>query len=291
MPVSSKRGLGRGLDALLPASPEPPASAGAAGVGQVAVAAISRNPRQPRARLDPTELEELANSIREHGVIQPLIVAQTSFAGQYTLIAGERRLEAARLAGLATVPAIVREATDQQLLEVALVENIQRSDLGPLETALAYRHLTDDFGLSHEAIAAKVGKKRVTVTNTLRLLKLPQRILEALVAGELSEGHARVLLMLPTTEAQMAAFDRVLRSDLSVRQTEELVRRLLGQKEARPARAPREVETEALAERLRDHLGTRVSLRRGRKGGTITLHFYSDEELNAISEKILGEQG
>jgi len=290
MPVSSKRGLGRGLDALLPASPEPPAQA-AAGVGQVAVAAISRNPRQPRARLDPTELEELANSIREHGVIQPLIVAQTSFAGQYTLIAGERRLEAARLAGLATVPAIVREATDQQLLEVALVENIQRSDLGPLETALAYRHLADDFGLSHESIAARVGKKRVTVTNTLRLLKLPQRILEALVAGELSEGHARVLLMLPTTEAQMAAFDKVLRSDLSVRQTEALVRRLLGQKEARPAREAREVETDALAERLRDHLGTRVSLRRGRKGGTITLHFYSDEELNAISEKILGEQG
>ena len=289
MPASSKRGLGRGLDALLPAAPEPAASAGAAGVAQVPVSAISRNPRQPRARLDPTDLEELANSIREHGVIQPLIVAQTSFAGQYTLIAGERRLEASRLAGLATVPAIVREATDQQLLEVALVENIQRSDLGPLETALAYRHLADDFGLSHEAIAARVGKKRVTVTNTLRLLKLPQRILEALVAGELSEGHARVLLMLPTTEAQMAAFDKVLRSDLSVRQTEELVRRLLGQKEARPARAASEVETDALAERLRDHLGTRVSLRRGRKGGTITLHFYSDEELNAISEKILGE--
>jgi len=289
MPASSKRGLGRGLDALLPASPEPPASAGAAGVAQVPVAAISRNPRQPRARLDPTDLEELANSIREHGVIQPLIVAQTSFAGQYTLIAGERRLEASRLAGLATVPAIVREATDQQLLEVALVENIQRSDLGPLETALAYRHLADDFGLSHESIAARVGKKRVTVTNTLRLLKLPHGILEALVAGELSEGHARVLLMLPTTEAQMAAFDKVLRSDLSVRQTEDLVRRLLGQKEARPARPAREVETDALAERLRDHLGTRVSLRRGRKGGTITLHFYSDEELNAISEKILGE--
>lgn len=289
MPVSSKRGLGRGLDALLPTSPEPPAGATAAGVAQIPVAAISRNPRQPRARLDPTQLEELANSIREHGVIQPLIVAQTSFAGQYTLIAGERRLEASRLAGLATVPAIVREATDEQLLEVALVENIQRSDLGPLETALAYRHLADDFGLSHESIAAKVGKKRVTVTNTLRLLKLPQRILEALVVGELSEGHARVLLMLPTSEAQMAAFDKVLRSDLSVRQTEDLVRRLLGQKESRPARPAGQVETDALAERLRDHLGTRVSLKRGRKGGTITLHFYSDEELNAISEKILGE--
>jgi ParB family chromosome partitioning protein len=231
----------------------------------------------------------LANSIREHGVIQPLIVAQTNFAGQYTLIAGERRLEAARLAGLATVPAMVREATDQQLLELALVENIQRSDLGPLETALAYKHLADDFGLSHEMIAAKVGKNRVTVTNTLRLLKLPQRILEALVGGELSEGHARVLLMLPASEAQLAACDKVLRSGLNVRQTEELVRHLLGQAEPRPARAARQPETEALATRLRDHLGTRVSLKRGRKGGTITLHFYSDEELNAISAKILGE--
>jgi len=288
MPASPKRGLGRGLDALLPTAPsETPA----AGVAQVPVTAISRNPRQPRARLDPTELEELANSIREHGVIQPLVVAQASFAGQYTLIAGERRLEASRLAGLATVPAIVREATDQQLLEVALVENVQRADLGPLETALAYRHLADDFGLSHEDIAARVGKKRVTVTNTLRLLKLPQRVLEGLAAGELSEGHARVLLTLPTSEAQLAAFDKVVRSGLNVRQTEELVRHLLGQKPARPARPAPQPEAEALAARLREHLGTRVSLKRGRRGGTITLHFYSDEELNAISEKILGEEG
>jgi ParB family chromosome partitioning protein len=288
MPAANRRGLGRGLDALLPGAALDQAPGAAGGVTQVPVTAIGRNPRQPRARLDPTDLEELANSIREHGVIQPLIVAQTTYAGQYTLIAGERRLEAARLAGLATVPAIVREATDQQLLEVALVENIQRSDLGPLETALAYKHLADDFGLSHESIAARVGKKRVTVTNTLRLLKLPQRVLEALAAGEITEGHARVLLMLPASEGQLAAFERVQRGGLSVRQTEELVRQLLGQRPPRAPRPPRQAETEALAERLRDHLGTRVSLKRGRKGGVITLHFYSDEELNSITEKILG---
>ena len=288
-----KHGLGRGLDALIPSGPGgEPASLN--GVSQIAVGAIGRNPRQPRARLEPTELEELANSIREHGVIQPLIVAQSAYPGQFTLIAGERRLEASRLAGLATVPAIVREATEQQLLEVALVENIQRSDLGPLETALAYKHLADDFGLSHEAIAAKVGKKRVTVTNTLRLLRLPQKLLEALSGGEISEGHARALLQLATAEAQLAAYSTVVHKGLSVRQTEELVNLLQGEKPRRPGRKPKNPETEALAGRLRERLGTKVTLRRGRgRGGaltgTIILHFYSDEELNSIAEAILRE--
>ncbi len=278
-----KRGLGRGLDALIPISET------SAGVTQLPVSAIGRNPRQPRTRLDPTELDELANSIREHGVIQPLIVAQSAYPGQYTLIAGERRLEAARLAGLPTIPALIREATDQQLLELALVENLQRADLGPLETAHAYKHLAEDFGLSHEEIAAQVGKKRVTVTNTLRLLKLPARLLDALAGGEITEGHARALLALPNPQAQTAAFTTVLNKGLNVRQTEELVRRLLGQKESRLAKPARQVESDALATRLREALGTKVALRRGRKGGTIVIHFYSDEELNAIAEAILGE--
>jgi ParB family chromosome partitioning protein len=284
MSPSAKRGLGRGLDALIPGSETPNM-----GVVFLPASAIARNPRQPRAYLQPTELEELANSIREHGVIQPLIVAQTDIPGQYTLIAGERRLEASKLAGLATVPAIIREATEQQLLEVALVENIQRSDLGPLETALAYKHLSDDFGLSHEAIAAKVGKKRVSVTNTMRLLKLPQRLLEALAAEEITEGHARVLLSLPTDEAQLAAFATVLKQGYTVRQTEDLVQRMLGRKSTRPARRPQEAESEDLVDRLRERLNTKVTLNRGRKGGTIVLRFYSDEELNNIAEKILGE--
>ncbi len=280
-----KRGLGRGLDALIPVSET------SAGVSQLPVSAIGRNPRQPRTRLDPTELEELSNSIRAHGVIQPVIVAQTAYSGQYTLIAGERRLEAAKLAGLPAVPAIIREATDQQLLELALVENLQRSDLGPLEAALAYKHLAEDFGLSHEEIAAKVGKKRVTVTNTLRLLKLPPRLLDALAGGEVTEGHARALLALPNAQAQIAAFNTVINKGLTVRQTEELVRRLLGQKDARPATrsASHHAETDALATRIRESLGTKVTLKRGRKGGTIVIHYYSDEELNAIVEAIAGE--
>src|SRR5260221_3172217 len=232
--MPENRGRGRGLDGLIPGGRG--GERALTGVAQIAVAAIGRNPRQPRARVEPTELEDLANSIREHGVIQPLIVAQSSYPGQFTLIAGERRLEASRLAGLTTVPAIVREATEQQLLEVALVENIQRSDLGPLETALAYKHLADDFGLSHEAIAAKVGKKRVTVTNTLRLLRLPQKLLDALSAGQVSEGHARALLQLPNAEAQLAAYAQLVRKGLSVRQTEELVNLMQCEKPHRPMR-------------------------------------------------------
>jgi len=281
--MPSKRGLGRGLDALIPVSES------SAGVIQAPVSAIGRNPRQPRTRLDPTELEELANSIREHGVIQPVILAETTYPGRYTLIAGERRLEAAKLAGLPTIPAIVREASDQQLLELALVENIQRADLDPFETALAYRHLAEDFGLSHEAIAAKVGKKRVTVTNTLRLLKLPPKILEALTEAQITEGHARALLALPNSQAQSAAFSAVLNKGLNVRQTEEMVRRLLGQRDTRPAKPSRHAEADALAAKLREALGTKVTLKRGRNGGTIIIHYYSDEELNAVAEAILGK--
>ncbi len=281
--MPAKRGLGRGLDALFPVS-----EAGA-GVTQLPPSAIARNPRQPRLRMDTAELEDLANSIREHGVIQPLVVAQGPYPGQYLLIAGERRLEAAKLAGLPTVPVIIREATDQQMLELALIENLQRADLGPFETATAYKHLADDFGLSHDEIAARVGKKRVTVTNTLRLLKLPQRILEALSAGQLSEGHARALLSLPNAQAQLAAFSTVEKKGLSVRQTEALVRQLQGQKESRPARPARVAEVEALAAQLSESLHTRVALKRGRRGGTLIIRFFSDEELNAIAAVILGE--
>jgi ParB family chromosome partitioning protein len=175
------------------------------------------------------------------------------------------------------------------MLELALVENIQRSDLGPLETATAYKHLADDFGLSHDEIAAKVGRKRVTITNTLRLLKLPQRLLDALASGQITEGHARALLSLPNAQAQAAAFGAVVKKELSVRQTEELVRQMVGHKPSRPAKPARPAETDALAARLRDSLGTKVTLKRGPRGGTIVIHFYSDEELNAIAAAIVGE--
>lgn len=279
-----KRGLGRGLDALIPVSEA------SGGVSQLPTSSIARNPRQPRTRFDAGALEELAASVREHGVLQPLVVAESGAPGRYVLIAGERRLEASKIAGLPTVPALIREATDEQFLELALVENIQRSDLGPLETAQAYKHLAEDFKLSHEEIAARVGKKRVTVTNTLRLLKLPQRLQESLANDQITEGHARALLALPNAQAQLAAFSAVIAKGLTVRQTEELVRRLLGQKETKAGKPARHsAEVDALTERLRVSLGTKVAVNRGPKGGTIVIHFYSDEELNAITAAILGD--
>jgi len=282
--VKERRGLGRGLEALIPTAEEQPG-----GVLQVPVGAIRPNPMQPRSGMDAEALQELANSILEHGLIQPLIVTQLG-PENYQLIAGERRWQAAKLAGLAAVPVIVKEATPQQALELALVENIQRADLNPLEEAAAFQQLVDDFGMTQERVAERVGKSRVTVTNTLRLLRLPGEVREALGSGEIHEGHARALLGLPTPEAQTAALKVVTKRALSVRQTEELVRRLTAAAPVvRPKPAP-PPETAALEERFRQSLGTKVNLFRSRKGaGRLVIHFYSEEELQAIYDAIVGE--
>ena len=187
------------------------------------------------------------------------------------------------------MPVILREATDQQRLELALIENVQRSDLGPLETAEAYRQLSEDFQLSHEEIAVRVSKSRSTVTNTLRLLKLPADVQAALAEGRLTEGHARAILALPTPQAQSAALQTVLAHELNVRQTEELVKRLSGERPPRPMKSALPPEMIALEERLRGRLGTRVRLTHHSKGGTIIIHYYSDEELDALVEHLLGE--
>jgi ParB family chromosome partitioning protein len=283
--MSKHSGLGKGLDALIPAGESrlPESS-----VTLVATQLISPNPHQPRARFDPQELSELAASIREHGVIQPLILTRGPQPGGFTLIAGERRLMAARQAGLREVPAIIREATEQQLVALALVENVQRTDLGPLETAEAYRQLAEDFNLSHEAIAYQVGKSRVTITNTLRLLKLPADVQVALAEEQVSEGHARALLALPTPESQSAALASIIKHELNVRQTEELVRKLSGYRPEKPPKALPPPDIEAIEDRLRQHLGTRVSLNHRRKGGTLVIHYYSEEELNALINLIMG---
>jgi ParB family chromosome partitioning protein len=255
----------------------------------VSVDLVFPNPRQPRSMMHPEDLEDLTASIREHGVLQPLIVTPGDMEGRFVLIAGERRLQAARLAGLASVPVLVRQATDQQRLELAIIENVQRSDLSALEQAEAYRQLAEDFDLSHEDIAARVGKSRVAVTNTLRLLKLPDAVKNALIEGRVSEGHARALLALSTPEAQTAALRTVIAQDFNVRQTEELVRKLSG---GRPSRKPKPAanpEVAELEERLRSSLGTKVTLRSGRKGGTVIIHYYSDEELNALMGRLLNE--
>jgi len=282
--MTKRSGLGRGLEALIPAAAE-----AAGGLVQVPVSAITPNPMQPRTALEPEALAELAASIREHGLIQPLVVTQQG-PERYQLIAGERRWQAARLAGLATVPAIVKEATPQQVLELALVENIQRADLNPLEEAAAFRQLIDEFGLSQEQVADRVGKSRVAVTNTLRLLRLPAEIKQALADGTIQEGHARALLGLPAAAAQTAALQVVVKRGLNVRQTEELVRRLSAEPASRPGAAEDQGETRSLENKFRARLGTKVQLFRSRHGrGRVVIHFYSEEELEAIYNVIVGE--
>lgn len=290
--MTKKTGLGRGLDALIPSGDFTPESLPAtppSGYDTLPVADISRNPRQPRSQMDQDELAELAASIRENGILQPLIVTPADEPGKYTLIAGERRLLAASLAGLESVPAIVREASEQESLELALIENVHRTDLTPLEAAEAYRQLADDFNLSHEQIAQQLGKSRVSITNTLRLLKLPEDVRQALAKGEISEGHARVLLSLPNPQAQSAALQTILRHEFNVRRTEDLVHKLLGQRPPTEAKPTPEPDVTFLEERLRERLGTRVSLHPRKKGGTLVIHYYSDEELDALILRILGQ--
>ncbi len=275
-------GLGRGLSALIPADPS-----AASGLLEVAPGQIRPNPHQPRQQFDPEALRELADSMLEHGVLQPLIVAPLSSSPsgivEYQLIAGERRWQAAKLAHLSRVPVILKQASAQQSLEMALIENIQRADLNPLEEAGAYQQLHDDYGLTHEDIARRVGKSRVAVTNALRLLALPAEARRAVVDGQISEGHARVLLSLPTEAAQLDLLRVVLERQLSVRQTEELARAMLAG--PREKQVP-DVEIAALERDLQGLLGTKVALNRTAKGGRLTIYFYSDEELDGVIRRL-----
>jgi ParB family chromosome partitioning protein len=267
-----------------------PAQPLTSGVVEAPLGNIRPNPRQPRTLIDPGSLEALAASIREHGIIQPLIVSRDESGEGYTLIAGERRWQAARQAGLTTVPVLVRQAGDEQLLELALVENIQRADLNALEEAHAFQHMVEEFGLSHEQIAARVGRSRAAVTNTLRLLKLAPAAQQGLLDGTITEGHARALLGLDSPEAQEAALKVVIAKGLNVRRTEELVRRLGGERLISGPRQAPSPDVLALEERLRVSLGTKVSLRSGSRGkGRLVIHYYSPEELDALLNRLLDE--
>jgi ParB family chromosome partitioning protein len=276
------QGLGRGLAALIPErSANQPVSL------DISISRIRPNPLQPRKRFDADGLAALSASIAEHGVLQPIVVTET--IDGYQLVAGERRVRAAQAAGLERIPAVIRQLADREQLAVALVENLQREDLDPLETADAYRQLIEEFGFSQDDLASRVGRARSTVANTLRLLDLAPGVQAAVATGRLSEGHGRALGGLQP-EIQDRVLDSVIGQDLSVRQTEELVRRLREPKAdpGGPAARRTDPELERVEEDLRRSLGTKVSLARSRRGGRIVIEYYSDEELGRLYERLTG---
>jgi ParB family chromosome partitioning protein len=286
MAIGSQRpqGLGRGLAALIPQRP-----ATTSGAIDIALDRISVNPRQPRVRMADDALETLAASIKAHGVIQPILVTET--IDGYQLVAGERRVRAARMAGLERIPAVVRQLADRDQLELALVENLQREDLDPIEAARAYRQLIDEFAFSQDDLASRVGRARSTVANTLRLLELHPAIQAAIAEGQVTEGHARALGGLPA-DAQARILPLVTERDLNVRQTEELVRRVKEPKVVAGASmtvAPsRDPDMERVEEDLRRALGTKVRLARSRRGGRIVIEYYSDDELTRLYDRLIG---
>jgi ParB family chromosome partitioning protein len=274
--------LGRGLASLIPQR-----SPGQAVTVEIATARIRPNPHQPRKRFDQEGLASLTASIVEHGILQPILVTET--LDGYQLVAGERRLRAAQAAGFDRIPAVVRQLADRDQLEFALVENLQREDLDPLETADAYRQLIEEFGFTQDEVAIRVGRARSTVANTLRLLELAPGVQAAVADGRLTEGHGRALGGL-ATELQDRVLDSVIGQDLSVRQTEELVRRLREPRAepAGPPARPQDPDLERVEEDLRRALGTKVSLARSRRGGRIVIEYYSDEELGRLYERLIG---
>lgn len=278
--------LGRGIEALLGDSPPAESSS------ELPLDAISPNLDQPRSTFDERELRELADSIATHGLLQPLVVQ--SDGDGYRIIAGERRFRAARLAGLSTVPAVVRATQGLEHLELALVENLQRADLNPVEEARGYRRLMEAGGRTQEQVAQRVGKSRVTVTNALRLLKLPDDILASVEHGELSAGHARALLAVTDDASRRALFDRILAEHLSVRATEDAAQQPPGPVmpetagPAAPPSPPADAELAALQQRLIEALGTKVDVRGSVRRGRISVTYYSPDDLERICERITG---
>lgn len=286
-----KRGLGRGLSALLVGSA---AEDVARNVRELRLETVAPNPYQPRERFDDAALDELAQSIREHGVLQPVLVRRRG-PDRYELIVGERRLRASRLAGRTTIPAVVQECTDRDMLIVALIENVQREDIGPVEQARAFKRMTAEFNLTQDDVARSVGKSRQTVGNAMRLLSLPEPVLAALESGAIAEGHARLLVPLDH-EVQMAALAAFLAKPTSVREAEAVVRALRRGEtpptRSRPAAAqPADPNLAALEDSLAVALGTKVKVKGGPDGaGTLEIEFYTSEQLEGIVERILRTQ-
>ena len=290
--MSKRGGLGRGLSALIPGAPE--AGEGSPGLLEVPVNSVSPNPKQPRTRWDDDEIQSLAASIREVGILQPIVVRRSGDNG-YELVAGERRLRAAKVAGLATVSVVLRDTDDADLLREALIENIHRQDLGPIELAEAFRQLLEDLGLKQEALAERVGVSRSHIANTIRLLQLPLETQQLLTDEKIQAGHARALLSLGDPEAMNTLALRVAAEDLSVRETEDLVRRYL-EPPAEPTAAPTdEVQQQPtdsgmaeIEEILSEQLATRVQIQYSKKRGRVVIEFGSVDDLDRIVSEIVG---
>ena len=284
----SRKVLGRGLEALISTSTATEVADGrpasnATGVAEIDVEAIGPNPFQPRTRFDETALKELADSIRATGVLQPVLVRRTA-PGDYQLVAGERRLRAAQLAGLAKIPAIVKEYDDREMMELSLIENIQREDLNPIDEAKAFLALVEKVGLTHDQLSERVGKQRSSITNALRLLSLPVEVMDMVSRGTLSAGHARAILGIDTGGDQLAAARYVVSKGFSVRRTEAFVRRRVRKAHSRPRGA---AKLEGLGEwenKLKQRFSTQVVIAPGRKGGKVEFEFYGQEDLERLLE-------
>jgi ParB family chromosome partitioning protein len=269
-----KKGLGKGLGALLGTD-----EADNKGVIEVRINDIEPNNNQPRKSFDDEKLAALAESIKQHGIVQPLIVQQNG--NMYRIVAGERRWRAARIAGLDTVPVIIRDLSDRQVMEVALIENLQREDLNPVEEAEAYEKLISEFGMTQEEVASIVGKSRPAVTNSIRLLSLSDAIKTRLISGEISGGHARALLSLTDTKLQLKAMQEIIDKGMSVRETEKLIKQLAAQKKQKIKKTP-DAEYQAIEERFREIFGTKVKIMNNKKNGKILIEYYSHDELDRI---------
>jgi ParB family chromosome partitioning protein len=283
--MAQRQALGRGLEALIPG-----AGTEERGIKQIPLDAICSSPNQPRKLFDDSKLKELAASIRSHGVLAPVLLRQTEDG--YELIAGERRFRAAQMAGIQSIPAIIKEVSNSEMLELALIENIQREDLNPIEEAEVYRRLTEEFGLSQEEVARRVGRDRSSVANALRLLRLPARIQQDLMAGALTAGHARALLALEAASEQLRLREQIVKRGLTVRAAESLIRRLKARPVSQRVRGGRlSPHLSALEDRLRQRLVTKVAVVPAGRGGRIELHYFSDEDLTRLVEAICGEPG
>ncbi|GAB6159126.1 ParB/RepB/Spo0J family partition protein [Desulfotomaculum varum] len=287
--MTKKRGLGKGLQALMPVPAGEPVSQGV--LKEIKVTDIKPNPKQPRLRIDPDKLNELVESIREYGVVQPVVV-RAQPGGGYELIAGERRWRACQQLGLEYIPAVIREYGELQSAAIALIENLQRENLNPLEEATAYRRLMDEFQLTQDQVSQRVGKSRPQIANMIRLLSLPNEIKVKLSNGEISVGHARALLALESRQLQLEACELITKKQLSVRQAEELVNNLLHrqtEKEKVKKEKPKNPDIMEIEDQLRSSLGTKVQIKTSRRGGKIEIDYYDDNDLNRLLELLLAQ--